>query len=463
MKRAFVQLFALICLSLLSLGGCREVCDDKDVIISEDSSNGRLSESSDVLDAVVRIDVWDKNFDSGAEHTQRGQGSGTILTQQGHILTNAHVASPYAKDITVTLANSEVVRAKFIGWDHWTDLAVIQLDMDEAHERGLDFKIGAFADSNPKLVERVYAVGTPFGLERTITSGIISNKSRFFQGSQSLRGRETGYFNTWLQTDAAINPGNSGGPLVNEQGLLVGVNTRGIIASVGESLNFAIPLETAMPVMEELIKNGKVTRSYVGIELGEMRDFESHYSLDTNKGVLVNKVDAGSPASRVNLNPGDIILEINGKSVDGRFPEQLPGILNQVARLPVGSKVTLEVLSSNGKRSSLEMTTELLESRVGEELALEEWGVTVEKLTRIIAREKSLKSDLGVIVKGVQPGFPAAYAEVQRGDIIQKIEGKDITSIQILEQIYTAYEEDPKDTLLDIWRNYGTVKVLMKP
>jgi len=177
-----------------------------------------------LLDSVVRIDVWENDYTSGAKRISRGIGSGVIMDGQGHILTNAHVANPEAERILVTLANLERVSAKFIGWDHWTDLAVLQLDLAELEKRKLSFAHAQFADSGAvQPGDIVYAVGTPHGLARTVTRGIISNNKRYFEGSSIGRGYETGYFNTWLQTDAAINPGNSGGPLVLPDGRVAGL------------------------------------------------------------------------------------------------------------------------------------------------------------------------------------------------------------------------------------------------
>src|SRR5690606_34002232 len=171
--------------------------------------SARRKEFVNLLNAVVRIDVRERTFHNGREQMISGIGSGVILTKEGHILTNAHVVSPKAGDISVTLANLERVDARFVGWDHWTDLALIQLDMEDVRERGLQFATAKFGDSDKLFPgQTVFAVGTPNGLSRTVSRGIISNTNRYFEGADGVRGYETGFFNTWLQTDAAINPGN---------------------------------------------------------------------------------------------------------------------------------------------------------------------------------------------------------------------------------------------------------------
>lgn len=167
-----------------------------------------------LLQSVVKIDVWEKSQKDGGSLTARSIGSGVIMDADGTVLTNAHVVNCYATKIVVTLANLERVKADFIGWDHWTDLALIRLDMEDVRRRGLEFSHAEFGNSaDLKSGEVVYAVGTPHGFARTVTRGIISNASRYFEGTILNSGYETGNFNTWLQTDAAINPGNSGGPL----------------------------------------------------------------------------------------------------------------------------------------------------------------------------------------------------------------------------------------------------------
>ena len=205
-----------------------------------------------LLDAVVRLDVWETTFDQGAKRTQHGVGSGVIMTPEGHILTNAHVVNPYAERIMVTLNNLERVDAELVGWDHWTDLAVVKIDPELLETRGLSFDYAQFGDSDALVPgQTVYAVGTPNDLSRTVTRGIISNTDRYLEGSTVGRGYETGYFNTWLQTDAAINPGNSGGPLVLPNGEVIGINTRGYLGA--ENLGFAVPSAIARAVFQSIL------------------------------------------------------------------------------------------------------------------------------------------------------------------------------------------------------------------
>ena len=414
-----------------------------------------------LLDAVVRIDVREISFEDGTPRFTGGIGSGVIISDDGLILTNAHVASPQAVEISITLASLERVGATLVGWDHWTDLAVLRLDLPEVRRRKLSFTSAVFGDSSALFPgQTVYAVGTPYGLTRTVTRGVISNNNRPFDDAQGVRGYETGLFNTWLQTDAAINPGNSGGPLVDEDGKVVGINSRAYIGA--ENLGFAIPASVARAVSGLLVQQGGITRSYLGIVPGVLQDLEKFYSLASNTGLLVNSVDPGSPAARAGLHPGDVVLTFNGQKIDGRFPEQLPPIQNTIASLPVGSAVRLGI-KRGGQALELNAVTEKLESRVGEEWAFEKWGLTVRKVSRAFARENQLPAATGVIVLGVQSGYPAAEAGLVRGDIITKVGSEEITELAKLKGLYEAYAARPEPQLVEAQRNRHISLHVIKP
>lgn len=414
-----------------------------------------------LLDAVVRIDVRELAFEAGTKRFDNSIGSGVIISDDGLVLTNAHVVSPRAVEISVTLASLESVNARFIGWDHWTDLALIQLDMEAVRKRKLHFSHGEFGNGKGHYVgQNVFAVGTPHGLSRTVTKGIISNANRYFEDNQGVRGHETGSFNTWIQTDAAINPGNSGGPLVDEQGRIVGINARGYIGA--DNLGFAIPATIAKQVAQALRKNGKVVRSYVGIVPGALRDLENFYSLQANTGVLINSVDIGSPAARAGLRGGDILLSVDGQSLDGRFPEQLPPIQHLIASRPVGSTLKLKVLR-NGESMDYSVQTELLESRLGEEWAFDRWGLSVRSISTAYARENQLPDNKGLLIIGVQPGFPAARAGLGRGDIILSINQKRIHELTDALDLHQDFEDKPEATLVEARRNRSVSLFMMKP
>ncbi len=423
---------------------------------------------SRLLDAVVRIDVREVSFESGQKRYTGGIGSGVILNDDGFILTNAHVASPRAENINITLANLERVNARLVGWDHWTDLALLQLDLTDLKRRGLKFSHADLGDSDKmEPGDPVYAVGTPYGLTRTVTRGIISNNRRSFEdGVSTINGYETGLFNTWLQTDAAINPGNSGGPLVTEDGRVVGINSRG--NNSAESLGFAIPINVAKRVVAELARSGAgggvgaVTRSYLGLGFGPLQGLEEFYSLKQNTGVLINNVDPGSPAAKSGLKPGDILLTLDGAAVDGRFPEQLPPILDLIASKPVGATVKLAV-RRNGQTNDYALLTEKLESRQGEAWSFEKWGLAVRKVSRAYARENQLEDANGLLVTGVQNGYPAAVAGLGRNDVITKINNEPITSLEAAKKLYETLAEKPDAVLLESRVNRQVSNRILKP
>jgi serine protease Do len=414
-----------------------------------------------LLEAVVRIDVREIEFTDGAKRITGGVGSGVIISADGLVLTNAHVVSPQAVEISITLASLERVNAKLVGWDHWTDLALLRIDLAAVKRRSLTFATAEFGDSDELFVgQTVYAVGTPHGLTRTVTRGIISNNDRYFEDSRGVNGYETGAFNTWLQTDAAINPGNSGGPLVTEDGKVVGINSRGYIGA--DNLGFAIPAKVARGVAATLVKSGAVTRSYAGIGFRELQDLERFYALSANTGVLVGNVDVGSPAAKAGLRAGDVVLTLDGRKIDGRFPEQLPPIQQSIASLPVGSTIKLGVKRGD-QVVELAFVTEKLESRVGEEWAFEKWGLTVRKVSRAYARENQLTDSNGVVVLGVQQGYPAAEAGLARGDIVTKVGNQTIAELAQLKSLYEAYEAKPEPQLVEAQRNRRISLYVIKP
>ncbi len=414
-----------------------------------------------LLDSVVRIDVQETVFDQGTARSEASIGSGVVLSADGLVLTNAHVASFKAIEIDVTLANLERVGARLVGWDHWTDLALLRLDMDDVRRRHLAFAHAEFGDSERLFPgETVYAVGTPYGLARTVTKGIISNTQRYFEGDLDIDGYETGMFNNWLQTDAAINPGNSGGPLVTEDGRVVGITSRSYLGA--NNLGFAIPANVAKAVVAGLVRSGSIARSYIGIQPTALQDLEHFYSLALNTGALLGNVDAGSPAARAGLKVGDILLDVNGRPVVGRFPEQLPPIQNFIASQPVGSTLALTV--KRGPRTMMfAVGTEELESTVGEEQAYEAWGLSVRKVSRAYARENRLADATGVLVIGVRPGFPADVAGLTAGDIVTTINRRPVASLDVVRTAHAAYEGRPEPVLFEVERERRVALFILKP
>ena len=422
---------------------------------------GRQEGFKNLMDSVVKIDVWTASQKDGGNRIDRSIGSGVIMTEDGMILTNSHVVNEYAVKLVVTLANLERVPAKFVGWDHWTDLAVIKLDTDDLRRRNIKFAHAKFGDSDTLAPgDEVYAVGTPHGFARTVTRGIVSNTTRYFEGTILNSGYETGVFNTWIQTDAAINPGNSGGPLALPNGDVVGINTRAYTNS--NNLGFAVPVNVAKSAMEELLKSGGVKRAYIGITPAPLQDMEKFFDLDMNKGALIRNVDAGSPAKIAGVLPGDILLKINGREIDGRFPEQLPAIMSYIASLPIGSDVKLEIMR-DGKILEKTAKSEELESRVGREYALEKWGAGMREITKPFARQEKITADSRLMVIGIRRGFPFELAGIEPGDIIISVNRKKVSDSKDLQAAYDEFVKNKKDMLFGVLRNFSISYHIVKP
>ena len=247
---------------------------------------------------------------------------------------------------------------------------------------------------------------------------------------------------------------------MTEDGKVVGISARGF--SGANNLGFAIPASTARRVVDGLVHDGVITRSYIGLVFQALQDYETFYSLALNTGVLIDSVYPGSPAAKVGVRPSDVLLAIDGANVVGRFPEELPAIQDLIASRPVGSTLKLTIKRGNETRD-YSVVTEKLESRVGEEWACEKWGLSVRKVSRVYAREKELDDDVGVLVIGVQPGYPADTAGVSRGDVITKINQQPVTTLDVLKSAQAAYEAKPEPTLFEVQRNRRVSLYILKP
>jgi serine protease Do len=418
-----------------------------------------------IFPAVVRIDVAQEIYAEGKRTLQRGIGSGVIIDAEGRVLTNFHVAGRGA-EIYVTLFNKERVPAKLVGDDHWTDLAVVQMDKDHLKSKNISFKWAELGESKGLIPgQDVMAIGTPFGLARTMTLGVVSNNERtFYPDRMTIDEYETGEFANWIQMDTPINPGNSGGPLVDMTGKVVGINTRG----GGQNLNFAVPIDTAKEVVAKILasatseQKGRVERSDLGIDLKPMQDLETYFGIDINKGVLINSVDRNSPAEKAGVKTQDILLELNGKAVNVRFPEEVAPARKMIADLPIGSEVTMK-LKRGDKDVTVTAKTQKLQSQVGEEKELKTWGLSVRDVTRTYANEHQLDDDEGVLVTSLSAGHPAAKAELSPGDIIRAVNGTNVTDIDEMMKLFKeSTEKKEKVVLLEVMRGRGTRSAVMK-
>ncbi len=338
---------------------------------------------------------------------QRGVGSGFVISRDGYILTNNHVVEE-ADQIKVKLSNGREYSGKVAGRDPKTDLALLKIEgASDLHPLKLgnseEMKVGSW----------VVAVGSPFGLEQTVTAGIISAKGRMI-GS--------GPYDNFIQTDASINPGNSGGPLINMRGEVVGINTA--IMAEGQGIGFAVPINMAKEISAQLQDKGHVTRGWLGVSIQEVTpELAKSFGLKEKKGALVAQVVSGSPAEKAGIEQGDVILEFDGKAVSDS--KDLPRI---VASTPVGKMVTVK-LSREGKGLDRSLKVGEMDEKVeGAEApsSHKSLGITVQDLTPEIAQGLGLKKATGVVVTRVEPGSPAAEAGLRTGDVIREVNRKPV-------------------------------------
>ena len=361
---------------------------------------------------------------------QRSLGSGVIVDPAGIALTNAHVVDR-ATDIEVITLDGSKHRAKVAGIDKKTDLAVLRLDDGKG-----SFTYARLGDSDKVQVgDWVLAVGSPFGLQSTVTAGIVSAKAR--QIGQ-------GPFDDFLQTDAAINPGNSGGPLVNMQGEVVGINTA--IVAGGSGIGFAIPSNMARKIYTELLAKGKVTRGWLGVSIQPLTpELARSFGAKDPKGVLISDVVGDSPAARAGLKPGDILLEFETKRMES--PSDLQ---RAVGLFAPGQTAKVRVW-----RDQAEKTVEVRIGEAPEEREVQQrqgrgrslLGLDVLPITPELARQLNLRSTEGVVVARVEDGSPAAEAGVQRGDVIREVNRQRVNALTDFERITRDLKAGDKLTM----------------
>lgn len=391
-----------------------------------------------VFPSLVNIRVITVRYYDGKERKGQAVGSGTIISEEGYVLTNFHVAYN-GKKFKCTLADKQEISAELVGEDPLTDLAVLRLNLAELKDPAIVLPAARFGNSDELVVgDTVMAMGSPWALSRSVTLGIVSNTERVLAATDDDAGemrfdsyQRTGIFNQWIQHDAAINPGNSGGPLVNLKGEIVGVNARGTF--FGGDMGFAIPSSIASTVSARLIELREVPRSWLGLSLKPIK------KSGLKEGVLVNSIDKDGPAERAGLQAGDVILAINGEPMTVYFPEEVPPLEKRLADLAIGSTVTIGYRRGETLAETHLVTMKLLKDR-GDEAAFRAWGMVALEITERMARERRLESTRGVLVDSVRSGSPAATAEppLSEGDVLASIGGD---AIENLAGLVERYEE----------------------
>jgi len=389
-------------------------------------------------------DFFNRFFENAPQHSykQRSLGSGFIISNDGYILTNNHVVAG-ADEIKVKLSDSREYKAEIKGTDEKLDLAVLKIDVKEG------LPVAKLGDSDAIQVgEWVMAIGNPFGLNQTVTAGIVSAMGRVI-GS--------GPYDDFIQTDASINPGNSGGPLFNAEGKVIGINTA--IVAGGQGIGFAIPINMAKGVLPQLEEKGKVTRGWLGVAIQPVTpELAQSFGVEGEKGALVADVTKDSPADKAGLKSGDIILEFDGKQI-----LEMNNLPRLVAATPVGKKVKLKFLR-NGKPESVAVTIEQLKD--GEEIVQpgavqDRMGMTVRDLNAELAAQIGVKETKGVVVTAVKPGGVAEEAGIAAGDVIKEINGTKINSAVDFAKAISAHKKGEVMRLL-LRRGDGSLFVGVK-
>ncbi|MAL03727.1 MAG: hypothetical protein CL625_05565, partial [Arenimonas sp.] len=386
-----------------------------------------------VLPVVVSILTVREDFSQGEPVLTVSSGSGTLVTPEGHVATNAHVTQK-GRSFRVVFADGRELPARLVGTDTLSDLAVLQVQPPKPET----FAYARFADTlDLSPGDTVLAMGAPWGLSNSMSAGVVNNPRRLlvslFDDEADYEDRlgadePTGRYYAWIQHDAAIAPGNSGGPLVDLSGRIVGVNTRGMI--FGGDLAFAIPGPDARDVVNALVERGEIKRSHLGFRLRSLK------GTGQTEGVLVNSVERGSAAEKSGLRAGDRIVSVNGEAVTALQPVDVPALQRRIAELPIGSRVTLGI-SQDGKRRELGLTTRAQPEDRGEERAFAPFGASLAELTAAMGRRRNLEGEQGLLVTGLRPGGPAAIARpaLSEGDLLLSVDGKAVPDLATLEAV----------------------------
>ncbi len=358
------------------------------------------------------------------EQKRRSLGSGFIVSEDGYILTNAHVVEK-ADDVTVTLLDKEEFKAKVVGTDPRTDIALIKI----AAKKKLPY-VGLGNSEKLDVGEWVVAIGNPFGLGHTVTAGIVSAKGRII-GS--------GPYDDFIQTDASINPGNSGGPLFNLKGEVVGINTA--IIQGGQGIGFATPIQLAKSILGQLKEKGKVTRGWLGVYIQRLSpDVAENLGVREKHGALVSDVTKDGPAEKAGIRSGDVIVAFDGKEI--RDEHELPAL---VAVTKPGAKVNVKVIR-DGKEQTIPVTIAEMAGEPGKPAAHPDLtkgvGLTVQDITPEIAQRFEIGNAKGVLVTSVEGGSPADEAGFQEGDIVRQVNRQPVPNVAEFAKLMKKFKGD---------------------
>ncbi len=381
-----------------------------------------------VFPAVVFVKCIRESFEEGKKQSQEVSGSGVLISPKGELLTNWHVVDK-ATEIRCLLFDGRAMHAETVGSDKDTDLALLQLTLPDDAKPLPYAEIGR--SENLEEGDFVMAMGAPWGLSRSVSIGIISCTERFLP--------ENSEYSLWLQTDCAISPGNSGGPLVNTEGKVIGINSRGYL--MGGDVAFAVPANTVRFIVERLREHGDVNWSWTGLQLQPLRDFNRDMYFEGDEGVIVAETDPESPARRAGIQPRDRILAIGGEPTTAITEEGLPAIRRLLGQLPKGEPVELVV--RRGEERLTVMVTPRKKGKVeGEEYDCERWDMTVKTINQFDNPSLYFYRTEGVFIFAVKYPGNAASAGLRAQDIILKIDGQEVKTLEDVKRIHTAALEN---------------------
>jgi len=417
--RAFVLIFIL----LFSAGPVYSE-PPTDLQIFEKLQNVIISVSEKIKPCVVHIEAFLRSQQKRVKVT----GSGILVNKEGYILTNSHVVYQAEKVVVTIPGTKKQYEPKIVGTDQLTDLAVLQLPPSAK----FNIKFPGFGDSSKLQVgEWVIAVGNPYGLDGTVSFGIVSAKGRNLNVGLLL--------SDFIQTDAMIDPGSSGGPLVNLSGEIVGINTMG----QGRGIGFTIPIQTALNIMQGFIDQGSIQRGWLGVKIQPLnRKLASHMDIPDISGVIVTVVNENSPAEKAGLHPGDIITEFDQESVEAETDEDLKVFARGIAKTEIGKEVSIGVVRD--KKPILLETTITKQPEMSSDEIETPFGFNVTEITTPLYFAVRLFTMNGMFVSFVDTGSPAGEANLATGDVIVKIEGMPVSNREEFESAISRVEGYPR-------------------